>query len=149
MRYKQVVWIEKKVNPISEPDAKIATFETSFISYPEIQLNKNFEVYFNSVLRSKKALRTGTEMTPYQQPFEINVGSQSLVVNFVGANRQFEFPELSLVYDKSDQHKTVNDSYNVEVATQKIKSLKLGNASSTYPLANEIKYDVDDAEDAY
>ena len=88
-------------------------------------------------------------MTPYQQPFEINVGSQSLVVNFVGANRQIEFPELSLVYDKSDQHKTMYDSYNVEVATQKIRSLKLGNASSTYALTNEIKYDVDDAEDAY
>ena len=106
-------------------------------------------MYFNSVLRSKKALRTGIKMTPYQQPFEINVGSQSLVVNFVGANRQFEFPELSLVYDKSDQHKTMYDSNNVEVATQKIRSLKLGNASSTYALTNEIKYDVDDAEDAY
>ena len=87
-------------------------------------------------------------MTPYQQSFEINVGSQSLVVYFVGANRQFAFLELSLVYDKSDQHKTIYYSYNVEVATQKIKSLKNGNASSTYALTNEIKYDVDDADDA-
>ena len=88
-------------------------------------------------------------MTPYQQSFKINVGSQSLVVTFVGAIGQFAFLELSLVYDKSDQHKTIYDRYNVEVATQKVKSLKIGNASSAYALTNEIKYDVDDAEDAY
>ena len=58
-------------------------------------------------------------MAPYQQSFEINVGSQNLVVNFVGANGQFAFLELSLFYDKNDQHKTIYDSYNVEVATQK------------------------------
>ena len=34
-------------------------------------------------------------MTPYQQSFEINVGLQSLVVDFVGANRQFAYLELS------------------------------------------------------
>ena len=120
-------------------------FETPFISYSEIQLNKSF----NSTLRSKKALRTGIKMTPYQQSFEINVGSQSLVVNFVGANRQFAFLELLLVYNKSDQHKAIYGSYNLEVAIQKIKSLIIGNALSTYPLKNKIKYDVDDEEDAY
>ena len=124
-------------------------FERPFISYPEIQLNENFEAYFNSALTSKKALRTGIKIAPYQQSFEINVGSQSLVVNFVGANRQFAFLKLSIVYDKSDPHKTIYDNYNVEVATQKIKSLRIGNLSSTYALTNEIKYDVNDAEDAY
>ena len=88
-------------------------------------------------------------MTPYQQSFEINVGLQSLVVDFVGANRQFAFLELSLVYDKNDQHKIIYDSCNVEVATLKMKSLKIGNASSTYMLTIETKYDADDAEDAY
>ena len=90
-----------------------------------------------------------TFFTPYQQSFEINVGSQSLVVNFVGANRQFAFLKSSIVYNKSDPHKTIYDNYNVEVATQKIKSLRIGNLSSTYALTNEIKYDVNDAEDAY
>ena len=60
-------------------------------------------------------------MTPYPQSFGINIGSQSLVVNFVGANRQFAFLKLSIVYDKSDPHKTIYYNYNVEVATQKIK----------------------------
>ena len=43
-------------------------------------------------------------MTPYQQSIEINVSTQSIYVNFVGANRQFAFCEVSLVYDKKDQH---------------------------------------------
>ena len=116
-----------------------ARFETTFISYPEIQLNENFEAYFNSFLRSKKALRTGIKVTSYQQSFEINIGFQNLFVNFVGANRQFALLELSLVYDKNDQHKTIYNSYNAEVATKKIKSLKIGNSSSTYALRNEIK----------
>ena len=86
-------------------------------------------------------------MTLYQQLFENNVGSQSLVVNFVGANRQFAFLELLLAQNKRDQHKTIYDSYKVEVATQKTKSLKIGNTLSTSALKNEIKYDVDNEED--
>ena len=73
---------------------------------------------------------------------------QSINVNFVGSNRQFAFLEVSLVYDKSDQHKTIYDSYNIELAASKIKSLKIQNGSSTYTLTNEIKYDVDVAEDS-
>ena len=88
-------------------------------------------------------------MKPYQQSFQINVGTQSLNINFTGANRQFVFLEVSLVCSKRDQHKTCYSRYNLEVAAQKIKSLKIGNASSTYALTNEIKYDVDGVGDAY
>ena len=49
--FKQIVSIEKKVKPILEPDARMIIFEVPFISYPQIQLNENFKVYFNSVLR--------------------------------------------------------------------------------------------------
>ena len=63
-------------------------------------------------------------MTPYQQSFEINTGTQSINVNFVGANRQFAFLEVSLVHDKSDQHRTIYDSYNVEIAATKFSYLK-------------------------
>ena len=140
--------MKKKVNPVSEPDAKIL-LETPFISYPEIQLNENFEVYLSWVLRLKKAPRTEIKMTPYQLSFQINVGSQRLALNFVETNRQLAFLKLSLVYDKSDHHKTIYDSCNVEVGTQKVKSLKIGNASLTYVLTNEIKYDLYDAENAY
>ena len=35
--------------------------------------------------------------------------------------------ELSLVYDKSDKHTTIYDSYNVEQVAKEIKSVKLSN----------------------
>ena len=88
-------WFESnaRVNPIPEPDAKIIIYEAPFISYPQIKLNENFEVYFNA------ALRTVKQMITYQQSFEINVGMQSINVGFIGANRQFAFLEISLVYN--------------------------------------------------
>ena len=87
-----------KVTPIPQLDAKIIIDEAPYISYPEIKLDKNFEVYFNSTLRTKKALRTGIRIMPYQQPFEINMGTKSKNIKFVGANRQFAFLGVSLVY---------------------------------------------------
>ena len=42
-------------------------------------------------------------------------------------NRQVDWIELSLVYDKSDKHTTIYDSYNVEIASKIIKSVKLTN----------------------
>ena len=42
---------------------------------------------------------------PYQQSFELNVGTQSRKINFYGAAVQFETLEVSLVYDKSDKIK--------------------------------------------
>ena len=59
-------------------------------------------------------------MTPYQQSFEINTAMQSVNVNFIGSNRQFSFLEISLVYNKSDQHNTIYDSYDVETTATEI-----------------------------
>ena len=71
-------------------------------------------------------------LSPYQQSFEINTGTQSLNVNFRGLNNKTEWLELSLVYDKSDQHQTIYDSYDVELAAK--QALTLENASTTYSL---------------
>lgn len=38
-------------------------------------------------------------------------------VNFIFvSNRQFSFLEISLVYDKSDQHPTIFGNYSIEIA---------------------------------
>ena len=116
---------------------------------PQIKLEENFEVYFNSTLKTKKSLRTGTRMTPYQQSFEINIGTQSINVNSVGTNRQFAFLEVSLVYNRKDQHKTTCNNYNAEIAAAKIQSLKIENVLIRSTLTSEIKCDVDGADDAY
>ena len=67
----------------------------------------------------------GVFPAPYQQFFEVNKGIQSLEVTFKGAQRQFEWLEISLVYDKSYQHLTIYGSYDLELAAKMIQSIKL------------------------
>ena len=65
---------------------------------------------------SKKILRMGAQKTPIQKTYEIKKGSNSLNVEFLGSNRQFDWIEISIVPDKSDKHTTIYDSYNREMA---------------------------------
>ena len=88
-------------------------------------------------------------MPPYQQSFEINVGTQSLKVNFRGLNKQPEWLEISLVFDKSDQHQTVYDSYNVELAAKYMQLLALENASKTYSLIGQLEHNVSNEDDKH
>ena len=44
---------------------------------------------------------------------------------------------MSLVFDKSDKHTTIYDSYNAELASKYIKSVKLSNFTEIYSLTNE------------
>ena len=53
---------------------------------------------------SKEILCMRIQKTPIQKTYEISVGSDSLRVEFYSANRQFDWLEISLVYDKSDKH---------------------------------------------
>ena len=78
-------------------------------------------------------------MSPYQQSFEINIGTQSLNVKFRGLNKQIEWLEISLVFEKSDQHQTVYDRYDVELAAKYVQLLALENASTTYSLTGQLE----------
>ena len=69
--------------------------------------------------------------------------SDSITVDFLGSSRQFDWLEISLVFDKNNKHTTIYDSYNVEVAAKYIKSIKLTNFNEIYSLTNEKKYDTD------
>ena len=60
----------------------------------------------------------GTQKTPLQKIYEIHTGQDSIDVDILGANRQFDWIELSLVYDKSDKHTMIYDSYNHELAAK-------------------------------
>ena len=79
----------------------------------------------------------------------MNIGTQTINVNFQGANRQFAWLEILLVYDKSDQHQTIYDSYNVEVAATKIQSLTLENTTSTYSLTGGLEYNIDNEDNKH
>ena len=95
-------------------------------------------MYLESTLTANSFLRTGIQKTPYQKIFEINVGSKSHVIDFMGANKQFSFTSISLVYDKSDQHRNIYDSYNVELTSKSIKTILLENTNHSYSSFNKI-----------
>ena len=79
----------------------------------------------------------GAQKTPIQKICEINTSSDSVNVDFLGSNRQFDWIE------KSDKHTTIYDIYNSELASQTIKTLQLTNFTESYRLTNEKIYDID------
>ena len=88
---------------IPEVDAKIIFTRAQFIQYEQILLDKNFRQHLERIMISKKILRMGTQKTLTQKIYEIQKGSDSLNVEFLGANRQFDWIEISIVPDKSDE----------------------------------------------
>ena len=91
----------------------------------------------------------GAQKTPIQKTYETQTGSDSLNVEYLGANRQFDWVEISIVPGKSDKHTTIYDNCNREMAAQLIKSLKLSNFTEIYSLANEKKYSTDNLTQRY
>ena len=111
-----------------------------YIAYQEINLTQTFDIYLSGILRSETASRMGGLPAQYQQMFEINKGMQSLTVTFKGAQRQFEWLEISLVYDRSYQHLTIDGGYDLELAARMIQSIKFENTSSKYNLTGKLEY---------
>ena len=140
----------KKVDNIPpKPDAQIIYHDHPYIHYQQIVLDNNFLAYLNASLRAKTALRTGIYDAQYQQSFEMNDSSQSRKVNFYGFAAQFEFIEVSLVYDRSDQHQTIYNSNNLELATRNIQLSMLGNTTSTYSITGVLEYNIDNEDDKH
>ena len=130
-------------------DAKIILKSTPYLLYTQFKLDTNFRNYLETALVSESKLRTGIQKTPYQKSYELIAGAQSRTINFKNVLKQFSFLEISLVYDRSDKHLSIYDSYNAEVASTQIKSIKLQNASNTYSEFNTVKFDLEDEEDRY
>ena len=134
--------------PTTDPDANIYFNSTLYIQYELFKLNDTLDAYLRKALQSKRVLRTGIKPTPYKKSYEVNVGTQSNVVEFKDVNKQFSFLEISLVYDKSEQHNSVYDSYNAELAATHISSVQLENLNNKYGEVNR-KYDLTEEHDKY
>ena len=108
---------------ITAPDTKIIFTKAPFVQYEQILLDKNFRQCLETIMvsktKKKKILRMGAQKTLIQKTYETNVGQDSLDIDFLGANRQFDWIELSLAFNKSDKHTTKYDSYNVEMTAKK------------------------------
>ena len=152
--------LERNMNKLFESNAKVASipdnsdafikiFARPYIAYQETSLTQQAGLYQNSILRSRTALRQGVLPAPFQQEFEVVVGSQNFTCLFQGAQRQIDWMEISIVYDKSYHHETIYDSYDVELATKIIKSVKFENASTTYSLTGQIEYDLEKEDDKH
>ena len=61
--------------------------------------------------------------------------------------RQFDWLEILIVYDKSYQHTTIYDSYDLELAPKLIKTTKFENTSTTNSLIGKLSYDFEREDD--
>ena len=138
----------KKVTAIPDnPNALIKIYDRTYISYQEMNLTKCADNYFNGILRSETALRQGVLPTPYQHLFEINTVMQTYTFKFKGAQKQFDWLETSIVYDKSYEHTTIYDSYDLELAWKIIPTIKFENTSTTYSLTGKLSFDMEKEDD--
>ena len=62
-------------------------------------------------------------------------------MDFKECERQFDWLEDSLAYNKSDKHTSIYDSYNAEYNAGMLKGIELGNISGAYNITNTIKFD--------
>ena len=88
-------------------DAEIIFTRAPFVQYEQILLDKKFRQHLETIIVSKTILRMGAQKTPIQKTYEIQKGSHSLNAEFLDANRQFDWIEISIVPEKSDKHATI------------------------------------------
>lgn len=70
----------KNVSAIPDnPDAFLNVYDRPYISYQEINLTQQADLYFTGILRILAALRQGVLLLPYQQEFEVNTGTQDFL----------------------------------------------------------------------
>ena len=124
---------------IPSSQGKIIFTKAPLIQYEQLLLDKNVRQYLEKIMVYKNILRIGAQKTPIHRTYEINIGTYLIDIDFLGSNRQFDWTELSLVCGKSDKRITIYDSYNIEQAAKRIKSVKLSNFTKIYRLRNEKK----------
>ena len=70
-------------------------------------------------------------------------------MDFTIVNKQFSFVAISLVYNKTNQHRSIYGSYNAELASTKIKSITFENALNTNSTFNSVKFDTSNQHDKF
>ena len=132
----------KKVTTIGAPDAHIVFARAPFIQYLQIFLAKNFGQYLETIMLSSKVLCMGLQKKPYQKTYELQVGLQEFDRDFKGCERQLHWLKICLVYDKSNKHTTLYDSYKAKCAARMIKNIELSNISDADSATNTMKFNI-------
>ena len=81
----------------------------SFIHFEQSRLNNNFRQFLETYLLAKKVFWMNVNKMPLQNSSELVVGIKSFTVDFIVAYIQFDWLEISLVYNKSEKHTTIYD----------------------------------------
>ena len=75
---------------IPTTDVKIIFTKAPFIQYEQLLLNKNYRQCLETIMVSKKVLRMGAREILILKTYEINIGTDSININFLDANRRFD-----------------------------------------------------------
>ena len=133
----------KKVTAIPEsPDALIQIYDRPYI-LSRNKFNEGCRLILYRNIKIRNSFKVRVLPSPYQQLFEVNTGTRDFTCTFKGAQRQFDWLEISIVYDKSYQHSTIYDSYDLELAAKLIRTVKFENTSTTYSLTGKLSYDLE------
>ena len=81
---------KKQVTAIGASDAKIIFTKAPFLQFEQFLLDKNFRQYLETILVSKKYLRMDVQKTRIRKTYEMSVGSDTINVDFIGSDRQFD-----------------------------------------------------------
>ena len=127
---------------LGAPDVQIVFVRVPYLQYEQILLTTNFRQYLETIMLSSRVLKTEIQKTTNQKTYELQIGSHEFTVDFKSCNRQLDWFEISLLYNKSDKHLTIYNSYNAECAAEMIKKIELSNISDAYSATNTMKFDI-------
>ena len=94
--------LETDMKKLFESKKKITAIDP-FLQYEQVLLDKNFRQYLETIMVSKKILRMGVQKTPVQNHMKFLL-DLTAYIDLLGSNRQSDWLEISLIYDKSDKH---------------------------------------------
>ena len=87
-------WFMAAGSAIPSPNPKIIFTKAPFIQYKQLLLDKIFRQYLETIMIFKEILRMGAQKTPIQKTCKINVRQDSINIDFLGSNRQFDWLEI-------------------------------------------------------
>ena len=132
--------------PKTDQDTKIIYHAALYIRYEQIILNNLYKQYLETAFLSKKVFRMNFQSLILKKSYALVRGAQSHNTSFEAANRQFDWLEIYLVYDKNDQHNSIYDSYNAELAAKVLEKINVESITNTYSVSNNLAFDGTDKD---
>ena len=87
--HEKTISIRKKGTATGAPDAKILFTKIPFLQYEQFFLDKNFRLYLEPIIVSRNC-KKGCSKNTYPKTYEISVGSDTINVDFLSSNIQFD-----------------------------------------------------------